>query len=200
MTPRRSRSDQPGANEPGPDEPGPDEVVYELHDWDEVRRDTLEELLAGEGVAYRWEPVLDRGSRTVPGQPDPPSPSLRSGLLVVTEADAELVEELIDELDHPDALAVDDDCDDGGAGVLSALYVAADVLCGTPRSAQAAGELLEAARATREAPVPYGLDPGLWSELARLTEDLARGLREGAEEDEVVELANRLRRAVHPLV
>ncbi len=167
------------ASDGGPEELEADDVVYELDDWDEVQRATLEEVLAGEGVGYRWH----------------------STQLVVGEPDADLVEEIIDGLDHPDALEVEeDDGDDGGAEILSSLYVAADVLSGAPRSGQAAEELLAAVQATAAREVPYGIDPTTWSELGRLADDVASCLRQGADDEVVVAAARRLRQAVHPLV
>ncbi len=177
-----------------------DEVVYDLADWDEGRRRTLARLLSDEGVTYRWdlmaEPATSSGVTSGPQCP----PSL-STELVVAERHADLVEELIDELDHPDALdAEEDDGDDVGAEVLSALYVAADVLCGAPAHAQAAEELLVAAGAVQELEAPYGLDPVTWGELEGLAHRLAGRLREGADDEAIVAAARALRQAVHPLV
>lgn len=177
-----------------------DEVVYDLADWDEIQRRTLEGLLIDEGVSYRWDPMAEpaRSDGVTSG---PQGPLLLSAELVVGERDADLVEELIDAIDHPDALeAEDDDGDDEGAEVLSALYVAADVLCGAPGHAQGAEELLDATRAAGEVDPPYGLDQATWTELGRLAQHLAGRLREGADDQVVADAARALRQAVHPLV
>lgn len=186
----------------GHDEVELDEVVYDLGDWEPERRVTLDRLLAGEGAAYRWDEAPSPASWMTPDAVSgPASPAFLSSQLAVAAEDADLVEELIDELDHPDALEVeDDDGDDAGAEVLSALYVAADVLSGAPGHAQAAEELLHASREVGEIEVPYGLDPDSWRELGRLAEALAQRLREGVDEETVIEAARMLREAVHPLV
>ncbi len=193
-----------GTDDGGSDGPGDgedDEVVFDLVDWDEVRRGALEGLLAEERVAYRWDLIRASGGWSVPGTSGPESAPLQAAHLVVGLRHADLVEELIDELDHPDALAAeDDDGDDAGAEVLSALYVAADVLCSAPGHAQAAEELLDAARVMGEVDAPYGLDPVTWAELGRRVEHLAARLREGDDEQAVVDAARQLRQAVHPLV
>lgn len=178
-----------------------DEVVYDLVDWDEVRREALEGLLAEERVGYRWDLVHDAHSWSVPGTSGPESAPLQAALLVVSLGHADVVEELIDELDHPDALdAEDDDGDDAGAEVLSALYVAADVLCSAPGHVQAAEELLDATGVVGHVEAPYGLDPATWAELGRRAEHVAARLREGDDEQAVVDAARQLRQAVHPLV
>jgi hypothetical protein len=191
-----------GAGGDGSGDPGAGEVVYDLADWEPERRATLDRLLRGEGATYRWDQAASPASWMTPDAVSgPASPAFLSHELVVAEGDADLVEELIDELDHPDALdAEDDDGNDLGAEVLSALYVAADVLSGAPGHVQAAEDLLDAAGMVGEIEAPYGLDPVTWRELGRLGDQLARCLREGADEEAVVGAARALRQAVHPLV
>lgn len=186
----------------GHDDESHEEVVYDLSDWDAELRATLGRLLDGEGVAHRWDQPASLASWMTPGAVSgPASPANVSDLLVVAGRHADVVEELIDELDHPDALAPeDDDGDDAGAEVLSSLYVAADVLCGAPGHAQGAEELFEAARAAGEVAAPYGLDPATWAELRGLAAALAQRLREGADEEVIAGAAGTLRQAVHPLV
>ena len=94
-------------------EPSDDEVGYDLADWGDEERHQLASALVAETIASRWEALE----------------------LVVRDADADRVEELIDEIDNPDALDPEEDDADGGAEVLSALYVAADVLQHDPASA-----------------------------------------------------------------
>jgi hypothetical protein len=159
-------------------EPSEDEVGYDLADWGDSERRQLATALAAEGVASRWEDME----------------------LVVREVDADRVEELIDEIDNPDALAADEIDDDGGADVLSALYVASDVLQHDPGSAVAIVELLEASERASELGPPYGLDGDLWREVVRRTDTLADLLGTDAEEDDVMAAAKALREAVRPLV
>ena len=166
----------PGERPPG--EEG-DEVGYDLADWSPQQRDDLVAALAAEGAVARLEDTE----------------------LVVAEADADLAEELIEEVDAPDALDAEaDDGDDAAAEVLSSLYVTSDVLVGDPDSSAAVLELLESVEAAASLPLPYGLDGDQWAALLRTAEDLADLLGEGGEASEVSAAARRLRDAVHPLV
>lgn len=163
-------------------EPGHDEVVYDLVDWGPVERDELSMVMAAEGFAHRWE----------------------GGDLVVSQGAAGLVEELIDQLDHPDALEVDEGDDDGGAEVLSALYVASDVLMSDPHRGSARSELVDAAAAAAGVPLPYGLDRATWDEVRLRADALAALVANDAgdqvDEENVVAAARSLRQAVQPLV
>lgn len=159
-------------------EPSEDEVGYDLGDWGDGERAQLAATLAGEGIASRWE----------------------DHELVVREADADHVEELIEEIDNPDALAEEPDDDDGGADVLSALYVSADVLKDDPTAAMAVVELLEAAERASILGPPYGLDGDVWKEVQRRADALADLLGAEAEEEAVTAAARHLREAVFPLV
>jgi len=179
-----------------------DKVVYDLADWEPEQRSTLDRMLAAEGVAFRWQGGQGSSSWMAPGPVSgPASPPQASDQLLVAERHADLVEELIDELDHPDALEVDDDDgDDGAADVLSSLYVASDVLVGAPGNLAAAYELCEAVEAAGALAVPYGLDPAAWDELRRRAGTLAERLGAGSGDDEVTDAARALRDAVRPLV
>jgi hypothetical protein len=156
-----------------------EEVAYDLSDWSPEQRDEVVAALAAEGVAARLE-----GTE-----------------LVVAEADADLAEELIEEVDAPDALAAeDDDGDDAAARVLSSLYVTSDVLIGDPDNSAAVVELLESVEAAGSLSLPYGLDGDVWSGLLRTADDLADLLGADGEAPEVSAAARRLRDAVRPLV
>jgi hypothetical protein len=158
---------------------GGDEVGYDLADWSTEQREELVSALAAEGVAARLEDTE----------------------LVVAEADADVAEELIEEVDAPDALAAeDDDGDDAAAGVLSSLYVTSDVLVHDPDSSAAVVELLESVEAAGSLSLPYGLDGEQWSGLLRTADELADLLGADADDTEVAAAARRLREAVRPLV
>ena len=160
------------------DEDG-EEVAYELDDWTPTQREDLGRQLDAEGVPWRLE----------------------GDELVVAEVDADLVEELIDAIDNPDALAVEDDeVDEGAAELLSTLYVASDVLQGDPRDSVAVVELLEAAEVAATSPLPYGLDGDVWAEVLRSCEALADLLGEDSDDEHVMVAAGRLRDVVRPLV
>ena len=156
-----------------------DEVAYDLDDWTPEQREALVASLAAEGVAARLE----------------------DSELVVPEDAADLAEELIEEVDAPDALAAEeDDGDDAAAQVLSSLYVTSDVLVHDPDSSAAVVELLESVEAAGSLSLPYGLDGDQWSALLRTADDLADLLGADAEGPEVAAAARRLRDAVRPLV
>ena len=156
-----------------------EEVAYDLADWTSEQREALVGSLVAEGVVA-W---------------------LEDTELVVPEDAADLAEELIEEVDAPDALvAEDDDGDDAAASVLSSLYVTSDVLAHDPDSSAAVVELLESVEAAGSLPLPYGLDGDQWSALLRTADDLADLLGADAEGSEVAAAARRLRDAVRPLV
>ena len=156
-----------------------EEVGSDLADWTAEQREELVSSLAAEGVVARLEDTE----------------------LVVAEADADLAEELIEEVDAPDALAPeDDDGDDAPARVLSSLYVTSDVLVHDPDSSAAVVELLESVEAAASLPLPYGLDGDQWSALLRTADELADLLGAAADASEVAVAARRLREAVRPLV
>lgn len=155
-----------------------EEVGYDLADWTDEERAALATTLAAERLPARWE----------------------GAELVVRDGDADRVEELIDEIDNPDALPVDEADDDGGAEILSALYVAADVLRHDAGAAVAVVELLEASERAAELGPPYGVDGDLWREVLRRADRLADLLGEEAPEEDVTAAAGELREAVRPLV
>lgn len=163
----------------GPGEPGDvEQVAYTLDDWTPDQRSTLARTLREEGVAARWE----------------------AEEVVVAEADADLVEELIEEIDAPDALDEEEDGGDEAADALSALYVTSDVLVHDPGSSAAVVELLQLAEAAAALSLPYGLDGDQWRGILGRADELADLLGADAAEDEVIAAARTLRDAVRPLV
>lgn len=167
---------QPGTGE----EPEEDEVGYELDDWLPDQQAQLVSLLAAEGIPNHWE----------------------GAEIVVAERYADRVEELIDEIDHPDAIPAEDDdgADDAGGELLGALFVAADVLHRDPNDPAAIRDLLDAAERADVDGVPYGLDVGLWDGVRRMAGDVADLLAEQADEERVVAAARALRDALRDLV
>jgi hypothetical protein len=159
-------------------EPSDAEVGYDLADWGDGERHQLARALLGEQIASRWEELE----------------------LVVKEDDADRVEELIDEIDNPDQLDAEEDDADGGAEILSALYVAADVLQHDAKSPVAIVELLEASERASELGPPYGLDGEVWREVLRRADAVADLLGAEAEDVAVMDAATALREAVRPLV
>lgn len=157
---------------------GDDEVAYDLDDWASADCDALSASLRAERIPHEW----------------------RDREVVVPERWADVAEELIDLIDHPDALDVDDDADDGGAALLSALYVASDVLSRDPVASGAVIELLGLAPDLPGRPPPYGLDARTWAVIGERTAELATLLDRGADEDEVAAAAALLRTPLRDLV
>jgi hypothetical protein len=156
---------------------GGDEVGYELADWDAHRRVELAGALARDRIAYRWE----------------------ASELVVAEGDSDRVDELVDTIDNPDALAEEADDGELAADVLSALYVSSDVLQHDPLVAAAVVELLEALERAPELP-PYGIEAELWDDVLGRATAVADLLADEADGDEVAAAARSLRELVRPLV
>ena len=168
--------DDPVADEPWPE--GDDEVGYDLDDWGPGERDALTAALRAERVAHEW----------------------REDEVVVPERWADLAEELIDAIDHPDALDLEDDAEDGGAELLGNLYVAADVLSGDPTSSGAVIEILELAPTLADQRAPYGLDGSAWAAIVEQVGSLAVLLEADADGDEVQAVAGNVRSLLRPLV
>lgn len=161
-------------------EPGDDDVGYDLEDWEVEQRGELVARLTAADVPHRWE----------------------EGELVIRDQDADWVEQVIDDIDHPDALEPDDaaDDDDGAAALLSSLYVSADVLAGDHVNPAAIVELCDAEALAREVAAPYGVVPAAWHDIVVKATQLAELLDAGAEEPEVRDAARALRDLVRPLV
>jgi len=159
-------------------EPSDDEAGYDLGDWEPERRGELVAALVAQGVAHRWE----------------------DGELVVRERDADTVEPMIDELDNPDAIEAEDDDDDAAAELLSALYVASDVLAGDHANPGAVLDLVDAEAEARDVDAPYGVAPATWDEIRRRAASVCDLLDAEADEDSVRTAARELRDLLHPLV
>lgn len=154
-----------------------DEIGYDLSDWEPDQRGELVAQLGAHAIPHRWE----------------------EGELVVRERDADAVEPIIDEIDHPDALEPEDDDDDAAAELLSALYVASDVLAGDHVNPGAVLELCDAEREAQELDTPYGVPPSAWEAIRAKATALA-GLLDEGEEDVIRRAARELRDLLHPLV
>ena len=159
-------------------EPSDTEVGYDLGDWGDEERLALASTLQAEAIPSRWE-----GTE-----------------LVVREADADHVEDLIEDIDDADALEVQEDDGGEGAEILSSLYVSSDVLQSDPKASAAIVELLDACELASALGPPYGLEKETWQEVQRLASTVADLLGEGAEDDDVAVAAKALRDLVHPLV
>lgn len=157
----------------------PEEAGYDLSDWTHDLRGDLTARLAEQGIAHRWE-----------GEE-----------LVVAESDAEAAEAAIDDLEPDPGVAAappGGEEEDDGAGVLSALFVAADVLQHDPEDNAAVLDLLSITDAGRPA-APYGLDIAEWETIWARAERLAV-LLGGEDDGDTREAAKHLRDAVRDLV
>jgi hypothetical protein len=156
-----------------------EEVGYELDDWLPDQQAELVAALAAEGIPNRWE-----GTE-----------------VVVPEQHADRVEEMIDEIDHPDALAAEEAVeDDAGGELLGVLFVAADVLQHDPSDPVAVRDLLDAAERADVDGVPYGVDVAVWDGVRRMAGDVADLLGEQADEERVATAARALRDALRDMV
>jgi hypothetical protein len=167
-------------------EGGDGELAYELDEWSEDDRAELTRRLDAGSVPHRWEDDTT---------------------LVVAGGDEELVETFLDEIEAPDALAVDepdedtDAADEASFEVLSSLYLAADRLKGDPLDPDGISDLSAAIEdADPDAP-PYGIQPSLWRTAVDQANTIADALSDDdVRTDEVVEHATALRTLLRPFV
>ncbi|HEV3225316.1 MAG TPA: hypothetical protein VGZ52_00720 [Acidimicrobiales bacterium] len=169
-----------------------EQVSYELADWDDDRRGQLTETLTAAGIEHAWD---------------------EHGELVVLEEDEDRVEAIVDAIEFPDQLAVDDDAElaaeealaaDGldPQDVLSDLFVAADRLMHDPLDHEGVLSLVDASRLAETLPLPYGFAPAVWNDLVAQ----ARGLRDLLEEsgdvddEKIIDQATSLRGALRNFV
>ncbi|CAN5800655.1 hypothetical protein BH24ACT3_BH24ACT3_08970 [soil metagenome] len=167
-----------------PDEP---QLVYEMEGLAEAQRAQIADALTTEGVAHGWDDVDD---------------------LVVYERDEQRVEEILDDVEYPDALPPDegDGDDDGGDGLvaqytLSKLFLAGDRLMRDARDHQGVLALVAAADTVESLAVPYGFAPGVWTDLVALAVALRSALEDPDTVDEdLSEQATALRAALRQYV
>jgi len=157
-----------------------DELIYELVDWSEDRRNELTLLLEGDGIAYEWE----------------------GADLVVADAVEAQVDAFIDRVEQGQALAeapADVD-DEAGYNMLSDLFVAADRLSHDADDLALCGDVVDAAAPVREMAAPFGVDDGVWTRVQQLTASLVDAI-EGEDDDTVVgERAAKLSALLRPFM
>lgn len=179
-------------------DPDAELVAYDLSDWSDEMQTHLVGILHADGIPYEFDVEGD---------------------LVVEAERQQRVEELIDEVEFPDALPLDgEDGDEDGDGdgdgeladaagvdaqqVLSDLFVASDRLYKSARDHEGVLGLVDAADQAESIGLPYGFDPAVWKDIVTQ----ATGLRAAFEgevdqPDEVIEQQARdLRAALRPLV
>lgn len=172
-----------------PDQPY---VVFHLDEWPVEAVDELVALLDAEELP--WEMGSDSSNPEV----------------LVHEADADRVEALVERIEHPDALDVDEEAQPGDEGVeidpdrvLGGLYIATDRLAKDARDHQGVLDAVEHATTVVSAKAPYGFDASSWGTLQGLADDLLDLLDDddaSAEDEEVEACAALLRDALRPIV
>jgi dipeptidyl aminopeptidase/acylaminoacyl peptidase len=157
-----------------------DEVAFDLADWPEQLRADLEATLDDESIPFEWD----------------------GDDLVVDDTDARRVEDVIDGLEFPNALEVEEDEGDDeerASELLHQLFVASDRLAGNPDHQKSIDELFTIAGALPGTNAPYGVEAQSWQRVAALTGDVVDALQEGDPERTRSD-ARSLRDALRPFV
>lgn len=159
-------------------------LAYDIDDWSDEQQTLLMHALDEVAIAYEFD--LD-------------------GALVVLEENEERVEVILDKIEFPDALPIDDDDerdedadgeDDGrgdsvdgleAAEVMSDLFVASDRLQRNARDAEGVLTLVARADVARRLRLPYGFSTAVWSDIVGQATTV-KDLLEGADaDDETIE-------------
>jgi hypothetical protein len=170
-----------------------EQVSYDLADWDDDRRAQLTETLTSVAIEHAWD---------------------EHGELVVLEEDEERVDALVDAIEYPDQVAVDDDAEiaaeekleaDEGLDpqdVLSELFVASDRLMHDPFDHEGVLSLVDAARLAETLPLPYGFAPAIWNDLVVQARELRAALEsdDAIDDEKIIEQAAALRTALRNFV
>jgi len=161
-----------------------EQVSYELGDWDDARRAQLTEMLLAASIEHAWD---------------------EHGELVVLEDDEERVDAIIDGIEFPDELAVDDADEEAAEealaadgldpqDVLSELFVSADRLMHDPLDHEGVLALVDAARLAATLPLPYGFAPPVWNDLVAQAQSLRAALeKDDVDDEDIIEQATKLR-------
>ena len=156
-----------------------EQVGYELYDWDPTELDDLDDALHELDLPHEW---------------------VSDGYEVVVHAEDEpRVDALLPTIRFPDELPAEaDDGDDTDIEVLGALFVAADRMQKDP-TGEAVGVFLDAAEQIGELP-PYGIEPGQWTAVVEIVDDLIDSFHASAPPREIGTRAAALRERLRPLV
>ena len=158
-----------------------DEIVFDLAALSSEERRHLTMRLTGAGISHIWEVATD---------------------LVVSVADAPVIESYIEEVRNPDGFADDElasfeedgEVDDEAIyAAMSNLYVAADKLMQRPDDDATAGEFYLAADDVEGLPAPFGFDPRVWTQVLALTDSITGALDAESEPDAIGDNAKTLR-------
>jgi hypothetical protein len=159
-------------------------LVYELDQWEPGRRTQVEAVLAGAGVPFQWE---------------------GTDLLVPAAHEAK-VDDLLDQVEFPDALPDegegDEEIDDEAVyQVMSDLFVIADRIADSKEVDLAvAGDFILAAAVAAATGAPFGFDERTWQEVQRQAARIAEQLENEEDDAVVVSEARVLRDALRGFV
>ncbi|MBK9179248.1 MAG: hypothetical protein IPM45_06665 [Acidimicrobiales bacterium] len=163
------------------------ELVYDLGDLTDGERGELVARLAGAGVPHDWD---DADS------------------LVVDAVDEAVVEQILDDVVHPDALPVVADAeggdgadDEAGPELLSELFLAADRLRNDPEDHEGVLGMVDAAAESAGHGPPFGVPERTWAAVVERAGALRAALETDDVDDEaIVAAADELRSLLRPLV
>jgi hypothetical protein len=157
-------------------------LAYDIEDWSDEQQTLLMHALDEVAIAYEFD--LD-------------------GALVVLEENEERVELILDKIEFPDALPVDDEEeaadgeDDAGgsdsvdgleaAEVMSDLFVASDRLQRNARDAEGVLTLVARADVARRLRLPYGFSTAVWSDIVGQAATVKELLEGDEADDETIE-------------
>jgi hypothetical protein len=151
-----------------PLDPEADKLLYELGEWSEEEVAQLVDTLAEERLPYDFD--ID-------------------GNLVVLAEDEDRVEQLLDSIEFPDALDVDEAAADGADAqeVLSELFVAADRLQHHAGDHEGVLGLVNAAAQIGDVGLPFGFEPAVWKRIVEGAAALLQSVESDDVDDETIE-------------
>jgi len=169
---------------------GAEQVSYDFSDWTDDRRGELAQALDSATIDHAWD---------------------ENGELVVLDADEARVDAIVDAIEYPDQIDVDDEAEleaeealaaDGldPQDVLSELFVAADRLMHDPLDHEGVLSLVDAARMAESLPLPYGFAPAVWNDLLVQVKRLQSSLEGEVDDESVIEQATSLRTSLRNFV
>ena len=167
------------------------EVAYELADWTPTQRSALTDLLDAAEIPYTWE---------------------GDGDLIVSEADDDAVEAILDELEYGPAVeeltaadvagaeAYDDGVSEGAYGALGEVFVSSDLLMHNPESGDAAARLYRNGAAVVAAGPPFGFEAHAWRLIGAKTTTMLQLIGTEPDTEAVIAGARELRDLIRPHV
>jgi len=170
-----------------------EQVAYELEDWDEARRGELTDALHAAAIEHAWD---------------------ENGDLIVFAHDEDRVDALVDAIDYPDQLEIDENVEQAEdeaeqqlaaqgldpQDVLSELFVASDRLMHDPFDHEGVLSLVDAAKLAETLPLPYGFAPAVWKDLVGQARKLREALEGDADDETIIDESRSLRTTLRQYV